>query len=438
MVDARFFMHPSVFFLKQSVNPTDVSSVSQESTVTRLPTVAILGPATEPTPEAASMIGRTFGGYRIVSAVRRGGMGEILLAEVADGPNRGAQVVVKRPLCDDDERRRWLFGSEVQIALRLDHPNIVRVLDAPIVEDRPCLIMEFVQGWCLGDVIRRCGELSEAIPPEIAAAITIEVLGALEYAHALELEDGTPMNLIHRDITPENVMLSRDGAVKVTDFGVAKSNVSLVATRLGELRGTIRYMSPEHLQGDEQDGRSDLFSLGLVLFEMLTGTSPFERGSPTATLRATVTGNRRPIVELLPPDAAPLASVIERALAVDPNDRFESAAAMRHALLALGTAATAADLSGYLRTCFGGAPAVPPSNQTEIDFDVDDDPDPWAETGDLEGHALAEPMTADVVATGDIRPPATPLLARTTFLTGLVVGAVVVQAIIFILSMALR
>lgn len=372
--------------------------------------------------DAEALVGRTFGRYRILSAVRRGGMGEILLAEIASGPGRGRQVVLKRPLDTTDERQRRLFGAEVQLALRLTHPNIVRVFDAPVIDDRPCLAMELIEGSSLGEVLRGCEESGDVMSPRLAVSIAIKVLDALVYAHSLTLDDGAPLELVHCDVSPDNVMISVSGEVKIMDFGVAKTTQTPVEPRTGELRGTLRYMSPEQLQCEPVDKRSDLFSVGLLLFEMLTGRHPFEKGSGAATLRATALGDRPPIDAQLPYDSPELAVVLERALSVGPASRYADAVEMRDALQAvakaLGMPVGSDERASFLygRSREGKPPA----------------PDPFAITADpLESLSLAEPFDNDITdASTTIQLPPNHAL---NFIKGIVVGVV---AVLIILSVA--
>lgn len=316
-------------------------------------------------------IGRIFGGYRIISAIQRGGMGELFLAERVTG-NR-EKVVLKRLLADylADERYVRMFLSEAKVMSSLDHPNIVKVIDVPVIDEKQCLAMEYVQGRNLAQILRRCRELNTAIPAQAALSIICEVLRGLDYAHNFVLGDGRPLGLVHRDVTPGNILISFDGEVKITDFGISKSEMSSVSTTVGVVKGTTRYLSPEQIRGQPATPRSDLFSASVVLVEALTGHALFDHGTVPPTLFAIVTGQRPPIAELLPFDAPKLAAVLERALDLNADRRHESADDLRKALdearRQIGRPMDAAGLGSFVKELFRGSDSV----------DYEDDDNPW-------------------------------------------------------------
>lgn len=316
-------------------------------------------------------IGQIFGGYRIISAIQRGGMGELFLAERITG-NR-EKVVLKRLLADylADEHYVRMFLSEAKVMSSLDHPNIVKVVDVPIIDNKQCLAMEYVQGRNLAQILRRCRELNTTIPAQAALTIMCEVLRGLDYAHNFVLGDGRPLGLVHRDVTPGNILISFDGDVKITDFGISKSEMSSVSTTVGVVKGTTRYLSPEQIRGQAATPRSDLFSASVVLVEALTGRALFDHGSVPPTLFAIVTGQRPPVAELLPLDAPKLASVLERALDLKVERRHESAAelmlALDEARRQIGRPMDRAALGSFIKELFRGSDSV----------DFDDEENPW-------------------------------------------------------------
>ncbi|MEQ8563780.1 MAG: serine/threonine-protein kinase [Deltaproteobacteria bacterium] len=314
-------------------------------------------------PEAVvSPVGKTYGRYRILSVIQRGGMGEIFLGEFIDPVQYGQQVVLKRLLADfdEDERYRSMFGAEARVMLRMDHPNIVKVFDAPMIEGKPCLAMEFVHGRNVNQILKRCRKSGRLMPPQIAVSILLHVLEGLQYAHTMVLEDGCPLDLVHRDVTPGNILVSFDGAVKMTDFGIAKSKMSVVSTTVGVVKGTTRYLSPEQIRSENVDGRSDIFSAATVLTEMLTGAPLFDRGAVPPTLFAIIKGQRKPIADLLPFPAPRLAAALEKALSVSPRDRFTSAeafaAALRDAQRELGRPLAPGALGRFVQELFDDRP----------------------------------------------------------------------------------
>ena len=252
------------------------------------------------------------------------------MAEVFMAAREGRLLALKRILAEfaDDPVFVRMFLDEVSIAGRLSHPNICSVFDSGQVDGRPFLVMEFVPGVNLWALIAR----GHPLPVEIPVAIASKIAAALAHAHAATDDQGRALGIVHRDVTPNNVMVSFDGGVKLLDFGIAKARVRAERTRTGVLKGKYAYMSPEQAAGGELDARSDLFSLGLVLYESLTGARPFGGTTPSEIVDALKEcAPRSPVV--LRPDLDPrLAEIILRALARRPEDRFESAEAMAAAL----------------------------------------------------------------------------------------------------------
>ncbi|MCB9647884.1 MAG: serine/threonine protein kinase [Deltaproteobacteria bacterium] len=311
------------------------------------------------------IVGEILGRYRVLSILQRGGMGEICLAEDTSAPDH--QVVIKRVLDDlvADEAYLTMFRDEARLMARLDHPNIVRVLDTPVVKGTTCLVMEFVPGRSVAQLLRRTSEDASRIPPTIALHIMAEALEGLHCAHTAKDERGRPLGIVHRDMSPGNILVSFKGDVKITDFGIAKSKLSIVATSVGMVKGTTRYLSPEQIRGGEVTPRSDLFACAALLVEMLSGIAIFDRGQVPPTLLAIVKGQRKAVDELLPFQAPDLAVLLEQALALSPVHRPASAAEMAASLRALaptlGPPVTPADLGAYLARLFPrtGTPIAP-------------------------------------------------------------------------------
>jgi eukaryotic-like serine/threonine-protein kinase len=278
--------------------------------------------------------GRRYGRYEIIDTLQRGGMGEVLLADRIDEDGSKTPVVLKRLLADylADDRYVAMFLVEARVMAQLDHPNIVRLTDMPVIDGKQCLAMEYVHGQSVLQILNRCQTLGTQMPPQIALFIICGVLNGLHYAHTFVLDDGRPLELVHRDITPGNMLVSFEGDVKITDFGIAKSKISSLSTTVGIVKGTTRYLSPEQIRGDLLTPRSDLFSCATVLIEMLTGVPLFDRGNVPSTLFAIVNGQRPEIGKLLPFEAPMLAAILERSLAIDPRARFGSAKELREAI----------------------------------------------------------------------------------------------------------
>ena len=216
--------------------------------------------------------------YRVVEPLKTGGTAAIYLA-VMRGENRFTrEVVIKRPLPHllADRRLRAMFVDEAMIAARLSHPNIVQVIDLVDREDEVFLVLEFLKGADLREIIKRCRELGRLIPIELGVWMGAEVCSGLDFAHNATSADGAPLNLVHRDISPKNVRVTDNGAVKVIDFGIARAENRVTETAPGSVKGTLGYMSPEQVMGEAIDRRSDIFAVGILLFQVLTGRNPFD------------------------------------------------------------------------------------------------------------------------------------------------------------------
>ena len=242
-------------------------------------------PTHTPRPSVSGKIsaGQAFGKYRIVRPVGVGGMAQVFLAS-REGPEGFAKrYVIKRilPQLAHDEQFARMFVTEAKVAAMLDHPNIVHVFDFEIEHGNFYLVMEYVSGASLANVLRANRRKGVPLGSLIAVEIGVAVAHALAYAHDVTLPDGKPLDLVHRDISPGNILLSLDGAVKLADFGVVKTSLS--ATEVGVVNGKWAYMSPEQITGEAVDRRSDLFSLGIVLYEIITGMRLFRAENAAAT-----------------------------------------------------------------------------------------------------------------------------------------------------------
>ncbi|MBL0192927.1 MAG: serine/threonine protein kinase [Myxococcales bacterium] len=225
---------------------------------------------------------------RPILLLGRGGMGRVELA-VERGPGQTRRLVaVKRLLAElvGDPDKRALFHREVTLAKRLEHPNVVRTRGSGEEDGEPFLVMDFVDGVPLDRLLAGAGDpLDRALPRELAAYVVGRVALGLHAAHELRDEGGAPLNLVHRDVSPHNVMVSREGDVLLLDFGVAKVDAEGALTKTGDVRGKTAYMSPEQGLGEPLDRRSDLFALGAVLFECVEGERMWGEGTELDVLR---------------------------------------------------------------------------------------------------------------------------------------------------------
>jgi serine/threonine protein kinase len=264
------------------------------------------------------------GRYRLERELAIGGMGAVWEAE--DGVlGRRVAVKILSPSLGGDERFVERFRREARAAGGLSHPNIAHVFDYGEDADTRFIVMELLSGETLADRLRRQGRLG----PAEAAAIGGQVADALDEAHRA--------GIVHRDVKPANIMLTPDGGVKVMDFGIAAAGRSSSLTATGSMIGTATYMSPEHAAGGPVTPASDVYSLAVVLYEMLTGDQPFQRDTPIATAMAHVNVDPRPIRDVAADVPAPLAAAIEQGMAKDPAARPRSAAVFAEMLRGVPT-----------------------------------------------------------------------------------------------------
>ena len=271
--------------------------------------------------------GDQLGAYELVRPLGAGGMAETFVA-VRRGPAGFEQrVCLKRilPGCAADPVFVELFLDEARLLARLQCRNIVHVHDFGEIDGTYYMALELIDGVDLEGLLTSLRGRGARMPESVALYITTEILTALSYAHTLEI-DGELQQIVHRDISPSNILLSKTGEVKLTDFGIAKARGRAHRTQAGHTKGKIAYMSPEQMRAEELDGRSDLFAVGVVLFELLTGAHPFDATTDYALQVNIMTGKRRPLRELLPSASNQLATLVDALLATDRDQRPASAA----------------------------------------------------------------------------------------------------------------
>ena len=276
-----------------------------------------------------------FGKYELIERIAKGGMGETYLAELQAVAGVTKRVVIKKmlPQVAEDAALVEAFVQEARITAGLSHGNIAQVFDFGEIDGEYFLAMEYVRGRSLLDVL---GGLPRAgypnLPYPVTAYVVIELLKALHYAHTRTDPDGRPLNIVHRDISHDNVLISYEGDVKLVDFGVAKSAAKGRAeTEPGLVKGKYRYLSPEQAQAKPLDARSDLFSVGIVLYELLAGASPFA-GRGQRVMTQIVSGEISPLRVRAPDVPEALVDVTMRALERDKELRPGSAREMQEAL----------------------------------------------------------------------------------------------------------
>jgi serine/threonine-protein kinase len=289
-------------------------------------------------------IPRRIGRYHVLGSIGRGGMAEVFLAELRGPRGFRRQVAIKRlyPALADDPDSVARFVREATIATRLVHPAICHVYELDEDETGCFMVMEHLEGVTLAAALKVLSRQRWLLPVPIVLRVMRSLCGGLHAAHDLRDPDGAPLGLVHRDVTPSNIVLTSAGQVKLLDFGVAKT--LHISTQAGVVRGKPGYMSPEQILGRSLDRRSDVFSLGVVLYEALTGTRLYARARTADSVR-TLPEEHVPDPRAHRPDLPSAAvAVIDQALAHDLDERFPTAASLSTALataLAPSTVASA-------------------------------------------------------------------------------------------------
>lgn len=278
--------------------------------------------------------------YFLLDCVAQGGMAEIFRACMAstDGANR--LLIIKRILSGYGKNAEFqkMFKSEIKVMMAFNHPNIVQLYDYGEAREQPYIAMEYVDGRNLRQFISKFAENGEAMPVELAVLTIEQAALGLHYAHTFKDKiSGEEMALVHRDISPQNLIISYDGAVKVIDFGIAKAEVNGEATRVGIIKGKPSYLSPEQIAGQVLDARSDVFALGIVLWEALTGKKLFsvpsgENEFAVLKLIENVQNHAKPPSQQNPAIPKDLDLIVMRALSKDRDKRFQSAEELQRAL----------------------------------------------------------------------------------------------------------
>ncbi|MDP8221777.1 MAG: serine/threonine-protein kinase [Candidatus Lernaella stagnicola] len=343
-----------------------------------------------------------FGAYKLRRKLADGGMGQLFLAqrEMADGLVMECVVKTIRPSLAPDPRYAEMFLREARISACLRHQNIVQIFDCGRDEAGTLfLVMEYVAGRNLQEIFDRTFAMGQRLSAVEALRLAVEILKGLEHAHDRCDENGTPLGIVHRDLTPNNILISNAGEVKIADFGIAKVAFGDTTER-HDLRGKFHYMAPEQIEGRNIDARADLFLVGIVLYEALTGVKPFEADSIRTLLGRITRGEYRDATELVDlPER--LGGFLRRALQRDAAVRFQSAremlAAAERILLDIGSGTSSVTRDVYVRL-FGATDA--------------------AEVG--------EPYKDGPIETRTVHHKPTPVFTRRWWVAGVVIAAAIV------------
>ncbi|MBK7859283.1 MAG: serine/threonine protein kinase [Archangiaceae bacterium] len=275
-----------------------------------------------------------FGRYQLGPLIARGGMGEVFHATQLGMGKFAKPLVLKllMPHLGEDPHAVEMFLDEARLASRMNHPNVVGIFDVGVEQGRYFIAMELVRGASLAALLDALGRSGRLLSASALAYLGRGLAEGLHHAHEQRDAQGQPLNLVHRDVSPQNLLVSVDGAVKLTDFGIAKARDSSSATAPGFVRGKADYFAPEQALGRKIDRRTDVFAAGVTLVHAATLQSPFRRESGSATAQAVVTEPTPDLRALRPELPGPLVGALERALEKDPDQRFATARELRDAL----------------------------------------------------------------------------------------------------------
>lgn len=275
-----------------------------------------------------------FGKYQLFASLGRGGMADVFLS-VARGQmgfNKLAVIKRLRQALAEEPAFRNMFLDEARLAARLNHPNIVHTYEVGEQNGVYFIAMEYLEGQSLNKVLKEALRRKEIIEPEVCARVVADALAGLHHAHTLCDYDGRPLSIIHRDVSPHNIFVTYDGHTKLVDFGIAKAALSSTETEVGVLKGKVAYMSPEQAMGGRIDCRSDLFAMGIVLWELLARQRLMTGDNAANTLHKLMNEAIPRVSQAIPGIDPTLDMIVARALEKDPNRRFQSAAEMKDAL----------------------------------------------------------------------------------------------------------
>ncbi|WP_224245151.1 protein kinase domain-containing protein [Hyalangium gracile] len=330
-----------------------------------------------------------YGKYQLLKRLAMGGMAQIYLARRKAPEASDELVVIKRILPHLAENVEFIrmFLDEAKIAARLAHPNIVAIHDLGAQDDSFFLAMEYIHGEDVRRMWKRAASQGLEVPVPLAVRIIIEACAGLDYAHKKTDPSGKPLGIVHRDVSPQNILVSFEGVVKVVDFGIAKAADQATVTRSGVLKGKYSYMSPEQAAGKRVDCRSDVFALGVVLYELVTNTRLFKRSSDMQTLSAVAECHVIPPSQANPRVPADLDPIILKALAREPDARYSEALQLQLALeqwlIAHQFSASPAELSTFLSQVYADRLAREARSGTIV---VEEDPPLTGQRTAVEGH----------------------------------------------------
>jgi serine/threonine-protein kinase len=277
---------------------------------------------------------RRLGRYVLHEPIATGGMASVHFGRALGPVGFARAVAIKRlhPHLAHDPEFVTMFLDEARLAARVLHPNVVSTLDVVSTKGEVFVVMEYVRGEALSRLFGSARAVGIQVPPAVVASIAVGVLHGLHAAHEAKTEQGEPLSIVHRDVSPQNILVGDDGLARIADFGVAKAAWRFQCTREGQIKGKLSYMSPEQAGRDPVDRRADIYAMGIVLWEGLTGRRLFEGDSPASILASILSMEVEPPSRIVPSIPAALDRVVARALSRDPAARFATALEMTTAI----------------------------------------------------------------------------------------------------------
>jgi serine/threonine-protein kinase len=293
---------------------------------------------------------RTVGRYVLFDPIAAGGMASVYLGRLkgAAGFERTVAIKCLHPGLTRDAETVSMLIDEAHIASRIRAPNVVPILDVISEDGEIFLVMEYVHGESLAKLLREVARRGDVVAPALAVGITVDFLRGLHAAHEARADDGSPLGIVHRDVSPQNVMVGADGVSRIVDFGIAKAASRAQTTQEGQIKGKLGYMAPEQLRSEPVDGRTDAFAAAIVLWEMLAGRRLFEGDDAGSIVGRVLLGTIPSLVSVradVPPE---LGAVLTRAMSRDPAERYPTAAAFADALATAVKPAPAAEIAAWV------------------------------------------------------------------------------------------
>ena len=360
--------------------------------------------------------------FEVLGKLAQGGMAEVYLAKRAGALSRENLSVIKRvkPELSDNESFVAMFANEARLAALIDHPNVVRIIECGQSDNDWVLAMEFLDGRDMLQIGRACRSLNKAVPFDVTARIIADACDGLDHAHRLVGEDGESLNLVHRDMSPENILITFDGMVKVLDFGIAKAADNTQLTQAGQVKGKLGYVAPEAIQGKKLDARADIFAIGATLYLFLCGRPAYSGSNPVEVFENSLKPPV-PLTDINERIPKALEDICLRCLKQDRDERYENAAELSAALneYLAGTGRqlgppqlaqfmrilfpadrdpTRQKVEGLLRDAHERADAAPDSGDAPVTDAVEEatEPSPPADAGEASAEAASDtPVSAD-------------------------------------------